>query len=239
MPLTTASTFQPIAEAIGAADHNIQSTLDLGSGSSAASKIKVARQAIGTESQSAADADFDDLNTYETSMRALEKDLITRVQPAVAAAITATQTYFLAETGVNFRDYFDGTTGGKTFSYSTDFTRFRTAWRRVRSEELIVPIGSVTRSGGVWPGSLTADQSFSLPSLLEVRTGSLIGAAAITLNLTCVRADSTNDLITLSIPAGTADGARYAIGGTQKYVSVTTVTASGGTNADVLEVWLR
>jgi hypothetical protein len=239
MPLTTASTFQPIAEAIGAADHNIQSTLDLGSGSSAASKIKVARKAIGTESQSAADADFDDLNTYETSMRTLEKDLVTRVQPAVAAAITATQTYFLAETGVNFRDYFDGTTGGKTFTYSTDFGRFRTAWRRVRSEELIVPIGSVTRSGGVWPGSLTPDQSFSLPTLLEVRTGSLIGAASITLNLICVRADNTNDLIALTIPANTADGTRYAIGGTQKYVSVTTVTASGGTNGDVLEVWLR
>jgi hypothetical protein len=239
MPLTTASTFKPIAEAIGAADHNIQSTLDLGSGSSAAYKIKVARQAIGTESQSAADADFDDLNTYETSMRTLEKDLVTRVQSAVAAAITATQTYFLAETGVNFRDYFDGTTGGKTFTYSTDFGRFRTAWRRVRNEELIVPIGSVTKSTGVWPSSLTPDQSFSLPTLLEVRTGSLIGAASITLNLICVRSDNTNDLITLTIPANTADGTRYAIGGTQKYVSVTTVTASGGTNGDVLEVWLR
>jgi hypothetical protein len=239
MPLTTASTFQPIAEAIGAADHNIQSTLDLGSSSSAASKIRAARQSIGTESHSAADADFDDLNTYETSMRALEKELVTRVRPAIAGAITATQTYFLAKTGVNFRDYFDGTTGGKTFVYSTDFTRFRAAWRRVRGEELIVPIGRITRAGGVWPGSLTLDQDFELPTPLEVRTGSNIGTASITLNLICVRADGSNDLISLAIPAGTASGTRYAIGGNQKYVGVSTITASGGTNSDVLEVWLR
>ena len=239
MALTTASTFQPIAEAIGAADHNIQSTLDLGSASSAASKITDAREAIGAESLLAAVADFDDMNTYETSMRTLEKDLVTRVQPAVAAAITATQVYFLAETGANFRDYFDATTSAKTFTFNTDFNRFRTAWRRVRNEELIVPIGSVTRSAGVWPTSLTTEQTFSLPSLLEVRAGSLIGAAAITLNLTCVRADGTNDLIVLSIPAATPDGTRFSIGGTQKYTSVTTVTATGGTNADVLEVWIR
>ncbi len=239
MALTDSTTFQAIAEAIGAADYNIQETLNLGVSTSAASKIKTARQSVGTASQAAADADFDDLNTYETALRALEKDLTTRVTPAVAAAITSTQTYFLAETGVNFRDYFNGTVNTKTFSYSTDFERFRSAWRRVRSEEMIVRIGSVTRAAGVWPNSLTSDRTFTLPSLLEVRTGSLIGAAAITLNLVCVRADNTSDVITLTIPAATVQGTRYSIGGVQKYVSVTTVTASGGTNNDVLEVWLR
>lgn len=239
MALTDSTTFQAIAEAIGAADYNIQETLNLGNSASASSKIKVGRLAVGTASQAAADADFDALNTYETAMRALEKDIVTRVQPAVAASITATQTYFTTQTGVNFRDYFNGTVNTKTFSYTTDFERFRSAWRRVRSEELIVRIGSVTRTGGSWPGTLTADRSFTLPSLLEVRTGSLIGAAAITLNLVCVRADNTSDLIVLSIPASTVLGTRYSIGGTQKYVSVSVVTASGGTNNDVIEVWLR
>jgi hypothetical protein len=239
MALTDSTTFQAIAEAIGAADYNIQETLNLGNSSSAAAKVKVGRQAVGTESLSASDADFDAMNTFETSLRTLEKDLAIRVQPAVAAAITATQTYFTSKTGGNFRDYFNATTGGKTFTASTDFERFRTAWRRVRSEELIVRYGSVTRAAGVWPSTLTADRSFTLPTLLEVRTGSLIGAAAITLNLICVREDATSDLITLSIPAATANGTRYSIGGVQKYVSVTTVTASGGTNNDVLEVWLR
>lgn len=239
MALTDSTTFQAVAEAIGAADNNIQSTLDLNTSSSAASKVKVARQEVNTASTTATDSEFDDVNTFETSLRTLEKSMVTIVQPAVAAAITACQTFIYAQTGSNFRDYYNSTASNKTFTSNTNFEYFRTAWRRVRSEELIVRIGSITKASGSWPASLTADKSFTLPTYLEVRTGSLIGAAAITINLVCVKADATSDLITLTIPAATASGTRYSIGSTTKYVSISSVALTGGTNADVVEVWLR
>lgn len=239
MALSEASTYQTIANALGTADNALQGQLATSSVGTAANKVREAREVIATESSSETGSEYSYLNTYESSMLTLEGTMKSALDAALSAAVTSANTYITASTGSSFRDWFNGTETERTLSHSSD--NFRTLWRRVRSEELIVKHLTYTKSAGSW-GS-TAGKSIQLASLFEVRTGSggAIGAAAIVLNIYMTLADGSSAAapITVTIDAGTDEGTRISIGGTTKYYGISSVLVSGGTNGDVVEFWLR
>jgi len=79
-----------------------------------------------------------------------------------------------------------------------------------------------------------------LASYLEVRTGSLIGASDVVVTLVPIKADGTNDSPkTLNIPATTANKTQYAINDTTKYIGIFSIGITGGTNGDIIEVWIK
>lgn len=236
MALTNGTTFSPIASALGNADAKLQDTLNISDTAQTLYLVRSARKSVGTEVQLATDSDYDDLISLESSLRALEKTVPNAVNPVLYASIAALETYFKAETGSTFRTYWNSKTTDSTITFTDNF---RTLWRRAKNEELIVKLGDVTRSGGVWPGTLSNTKTITNPSLLEVRTGSLIGAASIIVNVTAVKADNTTDLLTLTIPAAAPSGTSYSIGGNVKYASVSAISITGGTNGDVVAVWIR
>lgn len=231
MALTDLTTIQTVTDALGAADNNLQATLVL-SGTTAAQKLADAR---GTVHDDATEADFDDNQTFVGAMRTIEKSMPTIVKGQLNNVAKGMDTYFIAQTGSKFRVYAEslGVTWADTF---------RTLWRRSMAEEIIVPLGHIIKSGGAWPGSLTADKALgTLDVAMALRTGitAAIGAAAITVNITLTRSTGTSDLVVVTIPANTPANSVIALtGGTSKWVSVFSIAVTGGTNADRIEVWV-
>lgn len=239
MALTDASTFQTLADALGLADKELQDQLSINTSGTASNKVRAARDVIKTASLTGTGTTATYLNTYESSMLALEGTLKTALDGALASSVTSANTFITSSTGSSFRDWFNATTTERTLAHSTDY--FRDLWRRTRNEELIVKLSTYTKSAGSW-GSV-AGKSIQLSSLLEVRTGTsaAIGAANIIVNVYFKQADgtSTTSPATLTIDAATAAGTKYALGGTTKYYGIYSATISGGTNGDVVEFWLR
>lgn len=239
MALTDASTFQSLADALGLADKELQDQLSTNTSGTAANKVRAARDVIKTESLTATGSTSAYLNTYESSMLSLEGTLKTALDGALASSIVSANTFITSSTGSSFREWFNGTTGARTLTHTTDY--FRDLWRRTRGEELIVKLSTYTRTAGSW--GAVAGKSIQLPSLLELRTGTsaAIGASNIIVNVyfTQINGTSTTSPATLTIDASTAAGTRFSLGGTTRYYGIYSATISGGTNGDVVEFWLR
>jgi hypothetical protein len=232
MPLTTASNILTITTALGEAYTDLQSTIDTGSASSALSKLIDARQEIDTEQ---AESDFDEGTTWMSAVRDNEASLQNIINNALDGAVNACNTYYVSAQGISFKSYWHG----RSATYLVAFTTaFRNLWRLVRDEELCVLVSSKTKSAGVWQATSSVN-TLGRETTLDLRAGSTIGAADITVTLTLVRGDGTVDVIVMTVPAGAVEDTYYPINGTEQYVTVTDISCTGGTNADVVEVWVR
>lgn len=232
MSLTTASDVLTITTAMGEAYTDLQSVIDTGSASSALSKLILARQTIDTQQS---ESDFDAANTWMTAVRNNEIALASTVNDALDATINACNAYFVTNNGLNFKSYWHG----RSATYLVSFTTaFRNLWRLVRDEELCVLLSSKTKSSGTWQATSNI-ATLNRETTLDLRAGSLIGASAIVVTLTLIRADSTVDVIVMTIPAATAEDTYYSINGTEQYLTISSITATGGTNGDIIEVWVR
>ena len=232
MSLTTASNVLTITTALGAAYTDLQSTIDTGDASSALSKLISARQEIDTQQ---AEPDFDEATTWMSDVRNNEVSLSTTINDALDEAINACNTYYMSAQDSSFKAYWHG----RSSTYLVSFTTaFRNLWRLVRDEELCVLVSSKTKSAGVWQATSSVN-TLQRETTLDLRAGSTIGVADITVTLTLVRGDGTVDVIVMTIPAAAAEDAYYPINGSEQYVTVTDISCTGGTNADVVEVWVR
>lgn len=232
MSLTTASNILTITTALGEAYTGLKSTIDTGNASSALSKLIDARQEIDTEQ---AESDFDDATTWMTAVRDNEAHLENIINNSLDGAINACNAYYVSSQGSSFKSYWHG----RSSTYLVSFTTaFRNLWRLVRNEELCVLVSSKTKSSGVWQATSSVN-TLQREATLDLRAGSTIGAADITVTLTLVRGDGTVDVIVMTIPTGAVEDTYYPINGAEQYVTVTDISCTGGTNADVVEVWVR
>lgn len=232
MSLTTASNILTIPTAFGDAYTDMQSRIDTVMASSALSKLIDARQEIDTEQS---ESDFDAANTWLSAVRENELSLATTINDALDEAVNSCHAYFVSTQGVSFKSYWHGRSSAYLVAFTT---AFRNLWRLVRDEELCVLVSSKTKSAGVWQATSSVN-TLQRETTLDLRAGSVIGGADITVTLTLVRGDGTVDVIVMTIPAGAAEDTYYPINGTEQYLTVTDISCTGGTNSDVVEVWVR
>jgi hypothetical protein len=227
MAFTDAANIQSFCSDLGAADAAIQTQIDITNTSSALYMLTAAR-GIGYEYASA--SDFDNMFTFVTVMRNTEKSMTTVFQPTINTVAKSLDTYSIAVNGAKLRVQYRT---GVTWT-----TAFKALWRRALSEEIMVRLGSGTKASNAW-GSFTADQSISLASSLEVRSNpnAVIGSAAISLTIVLNGPSSSTSTQTVTIPANTVANTAFPLTGT--WLSVASVTATGGTNADEYEIWVK
>lgn len=232
MSLTTASNVLTITTALGDAYTDLISTIDTGNSASALSKLVDARQEIDTEQ---AEPDFDEATTWMSAVRDNETSLQNVINNALDGSVNACNTYYVSAYGSSFKSYWHG----RSSTYLVAFTTaFRNLWRLVRDEELCVLVSSKTKSAGVWQATSSVN-TLQRETTLDLRAGSTIGVADITVTLTLVRGDGTVDVIVMTIPAAAPEDTYYPINGSEQYVTVTDISCTGGTNADLVEVWVR
>jgi len=192
----------------------------------------VARQEIDTQQS---ETDFDTAGTLMDAVRHNEVTLSSVIAAVLDESVTALNAYYTSAYSTSFKSYWHG----RSSSYLVSFTTaFRDLWRSVLDEELCVLLASKTKSGGAWQATSTA-ASLERETTLDLRAGSVIGAADVVVTLTLVRADSTVDVIVVTIPAGAAEDTYYPINDTEQYLTITSISCDGGTNGDVIEVWVR
>lgn len=228
--LTDYSNMQSITTAMGIADAQAQALVDPNNSASALSKAISIRHTVTAQK---ADADFDSATALEQSMRSVERSLPTSAGALTQSLATALSSYVTAQTGTSLRLYYKS--GAVAF---TD--QFRALWRRVQKEELIVKVAhAACGTSNAW-GAMAQDAAISLGTPLEIRVPALIGAAAITVNATLTKASGGSDLVTVTIPLATPAASSFTLAGpTGKYVGVSAVTLTGGTQGDTLEFWTR
>jgi hypothetical protein len=221
-----------IATALGEAYTDLQSTINTGNSASALSKVIAARQEIDTQQ---AEADFDDANIWMSSVRDNELSLRTTINDALDESVNACNTYFVEAQNKSFKEYWHGRSSAYLVSFTT---AFRDLWRLVKDEELCVLLSSKTKSAGVWQATSNAT-TLGRETTLDLRAGSVIGIADVVVTLTLVRADATIDVIVITIPAAAVEDSFYPINGTEQYLTISDISCTGGTNGDIVEVWVR
>jgi hypothetical protein len=231
MALTDASDMLTLSTALGDSDANLQTTVDTGTSTSCLAKLITARQSVDTLQS---ESDYDSALAWQNSLRGIETTLEAAVDTMLRGACTGANTYFQATQSTSFKSYWHAESVGRTVAWTSNF---RALWRRCMSEELVVRLGSITR-GSAW-GSYVANTTISVASTLDVRAATLIGASDITLTLTLTTEDDDTDIQVLTIPAATASGTVFAINGAAKYKAVVGASATGGTIADSLDIWVR
>jgi hypothetical protein len=150
--------------------------------------------------------------------------------------LTALDTYLTTVVGSNLKTYWNSKTSSQTTTFTDDFRSF---YRRVKSDEVIVKLYSVTMpaAGSTTTISSIASTTNMVASLFEVRTDTAIGSSFIA-NFSCVKSGGSTDLVTLEIPAGTGISTYYSIGGTQKYLYVSSFSGTG-TSGNSISLWVR
>jgi hypothetical protein len=220
----------------------------IGSGSSYVLQQKRSGLKLGTENRltvadciadnNIVNADFDSSTILAQSMRTSENALSSTLSSVYASYQTALDTYVNANKSATVRNYYNSLSVERSVSFTENYRSF---YRRIKSEELIVKLYSNTKSVGVWGSTVNHYSTTNmLATLLEVRTGSLIGASDVVVTLVPIKSDGTNDSPkTLNIPATTANKTQYAINDTTKYKGIFSIGITGGTNGDIIEVWIK
>ena len=180
--------------------------------------------------------DFDASNTLAAALRTAEKNAPTAVATNYDTTLTALDTYFTTVVGSNLRTYWNSKTSNQTTTFTDNFRSF---FRRVKADELIVKLYSVTMpaAGSTTTISSIASTTNMVPALFEVRTDTAIGSSFIA-NFTCVKTTGSTDLVSLEIPSGTGISSYYSIGGTQKYLYVSSFSGTGS-DTNAISLWVR
>ena len=175
-------------------------------------------------------------NTLAAALRTAEKNAPTAVATNYDTTLTALDTYLTTVVGSNLRTYWNSKTSNQTTTFTDNFRSF---FRRVKSDEVIVELYSVTMpsAGSTTTFSSIASTTNMVAALLEVRTNTAIGSSFIA-NFNCVKTGGSTDLVSLEIPSGTGISTYYSIGGTQKYLYVSSFSGTG-TSGNAVSVWIR
>ena len=76
-----------------------------------------------------------------------------------------------------------------------------------------------------------------IPALYEVRTDTAIGSSFIC-NFNCFKSNGGTDLVSLTIDAGTGISNYFSIGGTSKYLFISSFSGTGS-SGNAISVWTR
>lgn len=231
------SVFAGIITSLGISNAYLQLS-QAGTAVSGLSQLQDSRNTIADSlaDNSISGTDFDASNTLAAALRTAEKNAPTAVATNYDTTLAALDTYFTTVAGSNLRTYWNSKTSNQTTTFTDNF---RSYFRRVKSDELIVKLYSITMPSG---GNTTSFASIAsttnmVPALFEVRTDSAIGTSFIA-NFTCVKTTGGTDLVSLEIPAGTGVSTYFSIGGTQKYLFMSAFSGTG-TSGDTISLWVR
>lgn len=231
MPLNDASDMLALSTALGNSDNLLQQQIAGENPTNAIGYLQDARNSIDSLH---GEFDYDSAQTWQASLRTVEVSMASSLATMLRAACVGANTYFTTSWGATFKAYWDAREPETTVSWTSNF---RALWRRTMLEELVVKLGSITRGSG-W-GSYVSSTTISVASTLNVRAATEIGAADITLTLTLTDENDETDVQVLTIPAESSAGTVFAVGSGTKYKAVVGASATGGTTADSLDVWVR
>jgi len=186
------------------------------------------------------DSEYTNIQSLISQSRTVETNLSTTINNIVVPICTSLSSFYGAQYGARFRTYFkDVYVSDPNASIWTD--DFRTLWRRALTEELVVRLGTIAKSGASW-GSFTADKSISLDSSLELRTTASIGSTAIPVAVYMTKSVGASELVTLTIPAGTGVTTfDLTTTSTTKFNGIESVTISNtyGVDGTTFEFWVK
>lgn len=236
MALIDVSEMTELTNRLGASEADLQAALDEGTVNSAMERLVAARDYAYDAGGSLSGTEFDNVLTLATVLRGCERTLTSNAEASLNNAVSALDAFVLAETSKTFKNYYDGTDGDTTIAWDDDF---RSLWRRVKNEELVLKLSDSLKTAGTWATTLTSP-GIELATKLELRAATLIGGADVIVTLTLTSSADTSVNIGIQVPAGTAAGTAFAIRNSTytTFKAVTAVAVTGGTNADSVEVWV-
>ena len=231
------ATFAGIVTSLGNCDAYLQAA-QTGTATSGLSQLQTARGDVADSlgDNSITTTDFDATNTLAASLRTAEGNAPSTVSSAYNGALTALETYMSTVTGSTIKDYWNSKTLERTMTFTDNFRAF---FRRVKADEVIVKLYSVTMpaAGSTTTISSVGSTTNMIPALLEVRTDTAIGNSFIA-NFNCVKSNGGTDLVSLTIDAGTGISNYFSIGGTTKYLFISSFSGTG-TSGNIVSVWTR
>ena len=231
------ATFAGMVTSLGNCDAFLQAA-QTGTATSGLTQLQTARGDVADSlgDNSITTTDFDATNTLAASLRTAEGSAPSTVSSAYNGAITALDTYITTVTGSTIKEYWNSKTDARTMTFTENFRAF---FRRVKTDEVIVQLYSVTMpaAGSTTVISSVGSTANMIPALYEVRTDTAIGSSFVA-NFTCVKTGGSSDLVSLTINAGTAISNYFSIGSTTKYLYISSFSGTG-TSGNTVSVWTR
>lgn len=245
-----AGVFTSIAINVGLADYQLQSQLNLVSGT-AISYTKTARNLVTTSLDvNSSDQNTDSTTVLTQAFRNTENNLNSTLSTFYSSTLASLDSYFSSIVGASFRNYFDSKSAATRIDYTVTtptssaigYSSFRDLYRRTYSTELIYRLYNYIGTGTSL-ASTGGTYGFA-GSLLEIRKFGNSGSAG-TIILSAVRtSDNGTDTLTIPINAGTATSYYNAVttpGSNTRYsrvnaVSVNSFSSSAGAT---FEIWTR
>jgi hypothetical protein len=231
------ATFAGIVTSLGNSDAFLQAA-QTGTATSGLSQLQTARGDVADSlgDNSITSADFDATNTLAASLRTAEGNAPSTASSAYNGSLTALDTYIFTVTGSTIKEYWNSKSSDRTMTFTDNFRSF---FRRVKADEVIVQLYSVTMpsAGSTTTISSVGSTTNMIPALYEVRTDTAIGNSFIA-NFYCVKTSGSTDLVSLTVNAGTAISNYFSIGSTTKYLYISSFSGTG-TSGNAISVWTR
>jgi len=231
------ATFAGIVTSLGNSDAFLQAA-QTGTATSGLSQLQTARGDVADSlgDNSITSADFDATNTLAASLRTAEGNAPSTASSAYNGSLTALDTYMSTVTASTIKDYWNSKTSDRTMTFTDNFRAF---FRRVKADEVIVKLYSITMpsAGSTTSISSVGSTTNMIPALLEVRTDTAIGNSFIA-NFNCVKSNGGTDLVSLTVDAGVGISNYFSIGGTTKYLYISSFSGTG-TSGNAISVWTR
>lgn len=231
------ATFAGMVTSLGNCDAFLQAA-QTGTATSGLTQLQTARGDVADSlgDNSITTTDFDATNTLAASLRTAEGSAPSTVSSAYNGAITALDTYITTVTGSTIKEYWNSKSDARTMTFTENFRAF---FRRVKTDEVIVQLYSVTMpaAGSTTVISSVGSTANMIPALYEVRTDTAIGSSFVA-NFNCYKSNGGTDLVSLTINAGTAISNYFSIGSTTKYLYISSFSGTG-TSGNAVSVWTR
>ena len=229
--------FAGIVTSLGNCDAYLQAA-QTGTATSGLSQLQTARGDVADSlgDNSITTVDFDATNTLAAALRTAEGNAPSTTSSAYNGALTALDTYMSTVTGSTIKDYWTSKTSDRSMTFTDNFRAF---FRRVKADEVIVQLYSVTMPSAGSTTTITSIGSTTnmIPALYEVRTDTAIGSSFIC-NFNCFKSNGGTDLVSLTIDAGTGISNYFSIGGTSKYLFISSFSGTR-TSGNEISVWTR
>lgn len=155
-----------ITKSLGDAYLSLLNTADADTGVEALEQIAQARQ---TTQENMEQDEYDFATGVTATFRATELKILSTVLPIMKPTCVAFENFSKSTNGKKFREYWNSTSEGVNNPLFT--SNFRKLWRDSMNEELIVKIGTITKSSGAWPATVTS--VYELAPVVAATTGVL------------------------------------------------------------------
>lgn len=237
MALIDPANITELTNRLGNAEADLIVTRDIDAVGSAMNRLAAARDYVYDMGSTLNGTEFDNILNLATSVRSSERILTDYLKITLEDSVNALNTYFVATVGTGMRAYYTGIDTGTTVTWNSNF---RSLWRRIREEELIIALSNASRAGGTWTVGYDAG-GIELASGFELRTESLIGASDIIVTLVLDVDDDTTATIGIRIPSETVADTAFTVQNTlyTKFIGVSSMSVTGGTNGDSIKLWVK